>query len=309
MSYTAIENTPIVVDLVQATKDTGWSISGDVAIHTSCNTGNIQLRGFAIEAGHTYQISYQVISISSGFVQMHAGTATGVSRTTAGSYLETITATGANPILYFTSNANCQIKAFNIRDTFVDTSNTQQNTIAYSPVISKWTSFYTMAPDYGFSMFIRTLVFQYGILYSQQNGSTNRNYLLGTQYQSLFKLIEAKEPAMIKSYNSLVLQANELLVTTAAGITTSLGQVSELSDLDFLKSTLTNGATSVRVYAQEGVYSASMLNDINSYGGLINGTPLKGNFIIIELTTIDGSVPMALYTVAVNTSISKIGAR
>lgn len=309
MAYTAIQGNNILVDLTQVAISTGWSISGDIATHESCNAGPIELTGYTLVQGETYEVSYGILSISGGFLQIHLGSTLGVARTATGYFTETITATGVNPVLYFFSNANCSVQAFNIRKSTVDISPTQQHTIIYSPVSKKWTSFYTMAPDYGFSMYIRTMLFYNGLPYSQLNGSNNRNNLFGTQYNSVFKIVENEATATVKQYQSLSIQSNQLLVTTTDGIETSLGQISELGAMDFLKDVLDDTVIQVSVYSKEGVYSACFLKDKNE--DLINGSPLKGNYAIIELTTTNAksNEPLKLYTVVIVTNQSKIGAR
>lgn len=307
MSFTAIENTPIIVDLLAQTKDTGWTIDGDVATHVACNAGNIQLTGYNIIAGDTYQISYRIINISGGSLQMFAGDTAGISRTTAGDYVETILASGSAPILYFHSNANCQLKAFNLRNTVEDVSNTQKNTIVYSPVNNKWTMFLTMSPEYGFSMDIRTLIFQYGILYSQENGSTDRNTFFGVEYKSLFTFVENKNPAIVKSFQCLAIQGNQLMITTDNGIQTSLGQLSTLIDTDFIEQDLVDGNITVNIYDRYGVYMASFLNDEND--DVVNGNDLKGNYIIVQLQSLNTGVPLQIFSVDVKSSVMHIGNR
>lgn len=302
MTYTGIENTPIVVDLLKVVNDTGWSVSGDIATHVACNNGSIQLEGYTIVSGHEYTISYEIISISAGGLQLHVGDTLGAVRTTPGTYIETITATGTDPVLLFNANANCQVRAFNIKDSFTDVSNLQQNTIAYSPVINKWTSFYTMAPDYGFSMYIRTLVFQYGVLYSQQNGSTSRNAFFGKSYDSLFKFIENKNTTVIQTYEALSIQSNQLMITSNDGVQTSLGQLSTLIDTDFEQQVLTDGGLRVDIYDRYGVYMASFVNDDN-------GDELKGNYLIVQLQSTDSTNPLQLFALEVKSSVQHIGAR
>ncbi len=302
MSFTATQDTPILVDLTAVAQTTGWSIVGDSAVHQSCNSGNIELVGYTIQEGKTYSVSYRVISISGGSVRMFMGTTGGVSRTTAGDYSETILATGTDPILYFYSDANCEIKAFNIQEVGTDVSPTQKYTVVYSPVINKWTSFYTMAPDFGFSMFIRTLVFQYGVMYSQQNGSVNRNNLFGTVYDSLFQFVENKNTAMVQTYQALSIQANQLIITTNDGIESSLGQLSTLIDTDFIQQSLSDGNINVDIYDRYGVYMASFVGDQF-------GDELKGNYLIVQLQSTDSENPMQIFTVDIKTAVQKIGAR
>lgn len=303
MSFTAVEDTPIEVDLVALARSTGWSVANDIATHESCNNGSIKLTGYTIVEGKTYSISYKVLSISGGYVQLFMGDNGGAQRTTAASYTETLLATGDNPILSFYSNANCELQAFNIQEVVEDVGNTQQHTVVYSPVIRKWTSFYTMAPDFGLSMFIRTLVFKYGILYSQQNGSDDRNNLFGTLYDSLFQFVENKNTAIVQTYESLSIQGNQLLITTNDGVETSLGQLSTLIDSDFIQQSLTDGDIQVDIYDRYGVYMASFVGDNNS------GDELKGNYLIVQLQSTDSGNPMQFYTVNVRSSIQRVGAR
>lgn len=307
MSFVAIEDTPIVIDLTIQCNTTGWSIDGIIATHDSCNQGSIILKTYPLTIGYTYQVSYAVLTISGGYVQLFAGTTGGIQRTTPGLYVETIVANGT-PLSFF-SNANCTIQAFNIRNAALDTSNVQQNTPVYSFKNKKWGEFRTIAPDYGFSIYIDMVTLFLGNLYLHENGSTDRNNFYGTQYQTIFQYVENKEPVLLKSYNSIALQSNELLVTSANGIVTSLGQISELIEQDFIKSVLNDGVTSVNVESVEGIYSSSFLRDKLSPGGLINGDGLRGNYITITLITVNGNVALRLFSIAVNSSKLNIGVR
>lgn len=309
MSYTAVENTPISVNLIQAAKDTGWSVPGDgTAVHEICNAGYLRdIFDFLLVNGKQYNITYQVISISGGYVTFGVG-ADGVHNSTTGFKQETITASGdLRP--YFYSNANCVIKGFNIQEVLDPIDEEAENTIAFSEQNKKWIDFRSFAPDCGFSLFTNTYVFENGVMYKLQNGSQNRNNFFGTQYNSRIQFVDAKQPLSIKSFESISVQSNALLITTTDGITTSLGQVSELGAMDFLKDNLNDGTIQVSVYNKEGVYSACFLRDGNE--NLYTGSPLKGNYITIELTTTDDNsdIPVQLFSIQVVASISKIGAR
>lgn len=306
MSYTAVQNTPIVVDLIAGAKDNGWSVSGNIATHTLCNSGNIKLLTYPLIAGHTYQVSYSILTISGGILQLHAGNTTGISRTTTGLFVETITATGTNPELYFYSNANCTVQQFNVGDTIVSTSNKQQNTICYAAVNNKWSDFRTFAPDFGFSLFVNTYTLYQGNLYKHQNGGTDRNNFYGTQYQSILRFVDNVAAAVPKTFLSLSMQVNELMITTTDGITTSLGQVSELAEADFLKTQLSDGVSQVAVFDSEGVFSASFLRDKNV--NLLSGDCLKGGYIVIELITTQNTI-LNLFSVNVVSNHSAIGSR
>lgn len=305
MSFSALQNVPIVINLLQQANTTGWSVNGVIAQHDSCNSGYITLNDYPLTPGHTYNVSFAILTVSGGYVQLFAGTTGGTQYTSPDLITETITANGAG--LSFFSNANCTIQAFNIQDTFQETSNTQMNTPVYSFENKKWGEFRTIAPDYGFSIYIDMLTLFEGNLYLHENGSSDRNNFYNTQYQTIFQYIENTQPEELKSYNSIALQSNELMVTTDGGIVTSLGQVSSLIEQDFIKSILNDGVTSINVESVTGIFSASFLRDQNI--DIINGDRLKGNYINITLTTVNGNVPLRLFSIAVNASKDNIGVR
>lgn len=300
--YQAVENNNIVVDLLVACNTTGWSTSDNIARHDSCNQGSIILNTYPLTVGETYKVSYVVLTISGGNVQLFAGTQAGVARTTPGIYVETIVAAGANPKFSFFSNANCTLQYFTPQHV-VPLIN---NTIIFQLMTRKWSDFRSIAPDCGFSIFTDTITLFEGDLWSNDNGSDNRNSFYGVEYPSIVKAQYAVAPSVPKTFLSLSLQVNELMITTPDGITTSLGQISELVDADFLKGILSAPYLSIAQFSYEGVYAASFLRDKNV--DLFSGDVLKGNYIIIELTTVNSGV-LKLFTVNVVAEHSAIGSR
>lgn len=305
--FTAIENNPIIVDLLAQARTTGWTVDGVIATHDSCNAGNIPLFNYPVIGANSYQISYIVLSISGGNVQPQTPGSNGISRTTPGLYVETITPT-ANGFVSFYSNANCAITGFNISNI----TNSKGVTIVYSPFTppnGKWSDFRTLYPDFGWSLYTRTIYAYQGALHMSDNGGTSgsTNNFFNTQYQSSIKFVEAKNPGVVKDFEALNYQANMLLVSTIDGIQSSLGQVSTLIDTDFIKQNLQDGNLSVTIYDKDGVYSASFLNDENE--DIVNGSTLRGNYLIVELITNDGSTPMTLYSLAVRSKYVPLGMR
>lgn len=308
MSFTTLENTPIDINLVLQAPTTGWSFSGNVATHESCNAGSIYLNGFTIEVGKTYQFTYKVTSISGGYVQPFMGTTAGTQRTATGFFVETLICAGTSPRFSFYSNANCVIEIFDIRSTEVITEKKQKNNIVYSERLNKWTSFYTYNPDCGFGLFIDLYTYKNGNLYLHQNNSSNRNNFYGNSYDTIVKLPFNQQVSFVSTFESMSIQSNMLMVTTTDGVQTSLGQISDLIASDFTKSTLVDGATTVTINSVEGVYSASFLRDKNSIDGLINGDVLKGNYLLVELQTTEAT-KLRLFSVAVHSEKSFIGVR
>lgn len=302
MSFTAIEDTPILVNILDQAKTTGWTLDGNIATHESCNSGYLNLLTYPLIVPHIYQVSYSILSISGGSLQLFAGDTAGVSRTTPGLYVETITASGINPELKFFSDANCQVQQLNAKDTIVNTDPKQQNTICYSAINKKWSDFRTFSPDFGFSLFIHTYTVFQGNLWEHANNSGNRNNFYGVQFDSIIKFVENKNSQIVKTFEKISYQANTLLITTTDGITTPLGQVSELVPNDFLQYTLNDGVTSVDVYTADGLYCASFRRDKNT--DIINGNSLKGNYIICELIQETQAVALILFTVGIQSAKS-----
>ena len=309
MPYSNIENSPININLLTEANTTGWLLPGDgTAVH-SCNPGNLILGQYPITAGQSYYLTYIINAISSGYVQVQSNGSNGNENTTAGLKTDTITPT-VNGYLSIYANGNCTITAF----TIVPLAGTG-TTIVYSATNSArrgeaiWSDFRSYCPDFGWSLYTRTIVAYNGQLYLFNNGpSASTNNFFGTQYQSYITFVEAKNAAVIKDFEALSYQANQLLVTSIDGIKTSLGQISTLIDTDFIKQKLSAGGLSVINYNVDNVYSASFLGDEND-NNVVNGSSLRGNYVIVELVTNNGSTPLILYSIAVRTRQVFIGSR
>lgn len=299
MPYTAIQNTPITIDLRIAGNYTGWTQDGNSAFHSSCQSGETTLEQYPVTAGRTYEVSYIVVSISSGNVQLRAGGTNGIARTTANIYVEQITP-ASNGVVTFYSNANCELTAFNIRPV----STAPGVTIVYSAINNKWSDFRTFYPDFGWSIYTKTITGYNGQLYSHDNGGNSANNFYGQQFQSTIQIVEAKDPALIHDYQVLSYQANMLLVSVVDGILSSNGQVSTLIDTDFIKSELASNGYEVTQYQVDNVYSASFVGDQNS-----ESEGLRGWWLLVTLVTEDGSTPLELFSVGVRSRVVAIGIR
>lgn len=309
MGWNIIEDGSTTVDLVALANTTGWSASGQSAVHDSCNTGSVYLippTGVALTTGVTYRITFQVDSISGGYVQPFMGTTAGTQYTTTGFKSFTIVAAGSSPRFRFLSNATCQITIFNIQDTTTITTAKQRNNVVYNEKENKWSDYRTYNPDFGFGFFIELYTIKNGDLYVHQHGSDSRNNFYGTQYSSIINMPFNMHSTNSNTYESVSIQSNMLMITTTDGITTSLGQISELIAGDFTKATLTDGATTVIVNTAEGIYSAPFLRDKNI--DIVNGDVLKGNWLTIELVT-TAATPLRLFSVAIHSEKSYVGVR
>ena len=95
------------------------------------------------------------------------------------------------------------------------------------------------------------------------------------------------------------------MITTDDGVKTSLGQISDLVEANFLKDVLDDGVSQVDIYSVEGVFSSSFRRALPD---VINGSELKGSYIVVELINVENDL-LRLENVAVTSVPSKIGAR
>jgi len=300
MPQDILENTEVETDLTQWGRTTGWSLEGNIASHELCNDGSIVLNDFPLIVGETYSITFNVISITGGHIRVYAGnTASSNFIISPGFKEELIQASGTNPEIRIFSNAECKIEVFGIKGTTVDVSLKKQNALAFNDRddINKWTDFRTFNPDCAFSMFTNLYSYKGGSLHVHNPESGVRNNFYGTQFKSIVKIVANAQPAETKTFESIHYKSNTLLITWEDGITTSLGQVSDLVEEDFLQYTLESGVDRVDIYDKEGNYQAGFLRDKNE--DLNNGSVLKGNYATIELVTTE-NVILKLFMVDVN---------
>lgn len=315
MSFSALQNTQIQVNLITQSNTTGWSVDNDTAIatHEICNPGNITLEAYPVTAGNSYRISYIIPSISGGYLQTQAPGSGGPLRTLSGLYVETLSPTADGFIVLY-SNANCTVQALNVQPISTDPGITivypAIKNIGLNSSQKKWSDRRNIYPDFGWSLYTRTIYAKDGALWVADNGETfgGANNFFGTQYQSSIKFVEAKDPQIIKDFEALSYQANQLLITTIDGVQSSLGQITTLIDTDFIKQALASGGLSVINYNVDGVYSASFLGDENDEN-IVNGNGMRGNWLIVELITNDGSTPLILFSIAIRSKIVFIGSR
>jgi hypothetical protein len=304
--YTTLQNTPLQINLLTAVRSTGWTMVNNKAIHETCNAGYLTLRDLNLEVGVTYEFSVNIESISGGYLQAFLGDDASPQFTTTG-YKFASTTVSAGDTFRFYSTANCVISEFTARRASQPLDQKATNTIVFNEKSNKWVSYYTFVPDCATSLFTNMYSFKNGTAYNHIHQSESRNQFYGTNYDSIIQFVDAGQPQIVKSFQSLSIQCNQLMITTEEGIETSLGQISELSTADFIKDTLNDGVSKVSIFTKEGVYSSCFLRDINA-GGLLNGDVLKGNYIIIELQSTEDTL-LKLFTVAVVSKRSAIGAR
>ena len=148
-------------------------------------------------------------------------------------------------------------------------------TVAFSEIINRWTSFYSFTPEFANYIFNKYMGYNDGIMW-EHNSSNNYNSFYGTSYDSIVQLTYNGTPSLVKSFIGLMEQSNtvwypssNVISSKETAITTSLGQTSNLLADDFTR--------------KEGVWFSSLMRDIESPGGINDGDDLKGNWIKFRL--------------------------
>lgn len=144
--------------------------------------------------------------------------------------------------------------------------NALDQTIVFSELINRWTSFYSFIPDFGGYIFNQYITHKNGTLYTHNNNSSYGTFY-GTNYESYVDLVFNSSATLIKTFLGFIEQSNTRWTPTV--ISTSNSQISELVDADLSE--------------KEDVFFASFLRDSSSPGGLLNGDDLKGNWIRLKL--------------------------
>jgi hypothetical protein len=282
MSIEAIQGIPKTISLSEIGISTGWTSSGDLATHESCNAGYIEANDITLISGVEYTIYYDIISISGGYLNVSIGTSVSSNETTPGLKSVILTAAGDLKLRVY-SNANCVIQLMTVTNDEVNTDAKQRNTLSFSQDLGKWTSFYTFIPDSGCSLFTNLYTYKNGVTYLHNPLDPNKGYIYGTQYYPYIKAVFNEAPSVQKMFQSINMNSGTLMVTDTGGVTTSIGQISNLNDASFLQHTLNDGVTSINIYSKDGIYLARFLRDTSSSGGLAFGNLLKGNYITVDL--------------------------
>lgn len=287
--FSTIENNNLDIYLPDVAHSTGWALNADgSATHSSCNDGDMTVTTYTLIVGMKYRWTYKINSISGGLVEASIGSP----QTATGFVDESGTATSTQ--FFFYSNANCNISNFTIEIDSSQVGTFAQNTIAFSEKLNKWTSFYTYISESSFSMFTKNYVAQQGNIYVQESGSDDRCNFYGVQYPATIWFSTNESPTVAKTFLSINYQANQLLTPPPSGVTTSTGQVSELDAANFIQMVLNDGSV---FYEAEGLYKAPF---VRAYPDLINGNPLKGNYLVMGLETMSPSSVLELFTTEIN---------
>lgn len=207
MSLQIIQNQIGYVNPAAAALDTGWTISGEYAIHTSCNAGYVKSRtSLNMEVGETYIIKYLVEGYTSGLVRVECGSSVGVNRMANGEFTDTLVCED-EAILKFYSNGGLKIKELNIaREGFSQVAGT---TISFNTASKKWGCQYSFLPELMARFGNEFFTFKNGELWLQNSNPVCNNFY-DVQYVSKVKLYANLNPTTKKLYYNMRVKSNKV---------------------------------------------------------------------------------------------------
>jgi len=157
----------------------------------------------------------------------------------------------------------------------------QPYTFGFNEFRNAYTSFYSFSPEWMTTAENVVISWKNGILYTHDN-TTNYCNFYGVQYKPSLTLLLNQFPQIKKRYNTLTMLANKVWAPATAGdITTNLSQTSSLQPSDF-------------IFKDDKIHVA-FKRDAASTGGLYNGNVLKGNWLRIKLSPVNGNEFVNLY--------------
>jgi predicted nucleic-acid-binding Zn-ribbon protein len=163
-------------------------------------------------------------------------------------------------------------------------------TFAFSEARNCYVSFYDFYPEWICNAGNLIITWVSGELWAHNNTTTYANFY-GTQYSPSIKLVFNDHQNIKKHYNTITTLGNTTWVAPAVGDIntnlkdpyTGLYQQSQLIQGDFK--------------IKDDKYHASLRRDYNSKGGLINGVPLKGTWVELNLQPVNPQSLVDLYYV------------
>lgn len=276
-----IENNVLTFDVTPYLTDRGWVISSNNSMtHTPPNTGEFEVLSTNIREGGTYEYSFNVTNLESGSLIFMIGGVEAPIVTTNGYFQGQVTALTDEKIKVW---ADGQVTITGINISEMISEDNSLSTLTWGELRKGWVTFKDLIPESGFSMYTNLFTLKEGNLWIHSELSTP-NFIYGKQRYSTVKFPVSS--IGVKTYHTIAVHANKVLGTTEEGITTELGNVTDLITYDFDTSS-------------DGVHYANKLRD-----ALLN-EKLKGRYIVVELSDEETSTQkLQLFKVVIKGEIS-----
>jgi hypothetical protein len=281
-----IEGGSVTFDIRPYLQTRGWSIINGGMVHITGVSGDFEITSYTIVTGAEYDMSMDIVSISGGEVSVTVGGVMVIDSTNTSGYHQVNFVAEDSSNIKIWSNANTEIRNLTIQRKLTEDYEEQserENTVTWSELRKGWVTFKDLLPESGFSMYTNLFTLKDGNLWIHSENAVP-NLLYGRQKYSTVKF--PLSSVGVKTYHSIALHSNKILGTTEDGITTELGNVSDLITYDFETS-------------EGGIHYANKLRD-----QLLNER-LKGRYIVVELSDEETKTQkLQLFKVVVKSEIS-----
>jgi len=165
-----------------------------------------------------------------------------------------------------------------------------QMTFAFSEARNCYVSFYDFYPEWICNAGNLIITWVSGELWAHNNTTSYSNFY-GTQYSPSIKIVFNEQQNIKKHYNTITTLGNTTWVAPAVGdVNTNLKD--SYTNL-YQQSQLVQGDFKIK----DDKYHASFKRDYNSRGGLLNGVPLKGTWVELNLQPVNPQSLVDLYYV------------
>lgn len=278
-NITAIKGQDVNINLLEDSKDNGWTISNGVAIHNGCNQGCIELLNSNYTVGVPNTFTFVVSGYSSGNVNIQVGSTNGVTRTANGSYAQVFTPSLNDKVKFF-SDGNLSVQVLSISPVQAGISNGV--TIGFDEKYNKFISYYSYEPE----MMINAL----NSFFTSKNGgmwkhgvNVVRNNFYGQQFNSVITFYANLNPTQVKNFYSMREKSNKVWSVTDFTIPPRYGKPNGQ------KSRLKKG----NFKHLQGDWFGDFLRDMNdprfnsAVEALMRGAELQGNWAMITLQNDD----------------------
>ena len=149
-------------------------------------------------------------------------------------------------------------------------------TVAFNERLGAWSTFYSYNPEWISESALDLVSWRGGGLWKHNTNSTRNNFY-GTQYNSVIETVGNAEPSLVKNWLNIKLGTSDEFFADTDDVTTSLGQVSDIT------------ANDLQLF--EGERYSSFFRDRNTGdSNTISGDKLRGNWIKTKLTNTSTSI-------------------
>lgn len=220
-SYTAIKGQTLTIDLLEDSRDNGWVISGNKAIHSGCNAGVIELKVANYTVGVPNKFQYAVSGFVSGTVQLRVGATNGAVRSANGTYEDIITPV-TNDKVRFYSNGELTLEFFAISPVQGE-GESNGVTFGFYEKDNKWGGNFSYLPETMVRFTSGFFSFKNGELW-KHNTNELRNNFYGEQFNSQISFYVNLNPDEVKLFHTMRQNASKVWSATDIEIAPYFGK-------------------------------------------------------------------------------------